>query len=108
VAGIDPKFYYLTLGLLAICTLVGLIVTYRLQREVSEDLVPPTEKELFVPLEKAFYSGLMDEAEFKRIQESMARQKGEPIGPTPKPRKKPAPVEDIAPPIEPETERDEG
>jgi hypothetical protein len=83
VAGIDPKFYYLTLSLLILCTVVGLVVVYTLHREVNEDLAPPTEKDLFNPLEKAFYSGLMDEAEFQRIRESMARQKGEagPAGP---------------------------
>ncbi len=79
MAGIDPKFYYLTAGLLALCTLVGLIVAYRFQREVNEDLAPPTEKDLLGPLEKAYYSGLMRDDEFQRIQESMARQKGEPI-----------------------------
>ncbi len=86
MAGIDPKFYWLTLSLLALCTLVGLIVAYRFQREVSEDLAPPTEKDLFGPLEKAYYSGLMDEAEFLRIQASMARQKGEEPAPPPKPK----------------------
>jgi hypothetical protein len=84
VAGIDPKYYWLTLILLALCTLVGLIVAFRFQREVNEDLAPPTEKDLLGPLEKAFYSGLMDEAEFKRIQASMARQKGEEPAPPPK------------------------
>ena len=79
VAGIDPKFYYLTLGLLALCTVVGFIVAYRFQREVNHDLAPPTEKDLLDPLEKAYYSGLMREDEFRRIQESMARQKAEPL-----------------------------
>lgn len=77
MAGIDPKFYYLTLGLLALCTIVGLIVAFKFQREVNEDLSPPTEKDLLGPLEKAFYSGLMREEEFLRIQESMAKQRGE-------------------------------
>jgi hypothetical protein len=80
VAGIDPRFYYLTLGLLALCTLVGAIVVYKFQREVEEDLAPPTERDLFGPLEKAYYSGLMREEEFQRIQESMARQKGDQSG----------------------------
>ena len=76
MAGIDPKFYYLTAGLLAVCTVVGLIVAFRFQREVEEDLAPPTEKDLFDPLERAYYSGLMRDDEFQRIQESMAKQKG--------------------------------
>jgi hypothetical protein len=41
VAGIDPKYYYLTLGLLATCTIVGLFVAYRLQRDVAVDDAPP-------------------------------------------------------------------
>ena len=95
MAGIDPKFYYLTLGLLALCTLVGLIVAYRFQREVNEDLAPPTEKDLLDPLERAYYSGLMREEEFRRIQESMARQKGDqPVAASKfaKPRVKPSTV----------------
>ena len=93
VAGIDPKYYYLTLGLLVFCTLVGLIVAYSFQREVNEDLSPPTEKDLLGPLEKAYYSGLMREDEFLRIQESMARQRGEEPPPAPKPREKSSDVE---------------
>jgi hypothetical protein len=89
VAGIDPKFYYLTLGLLALCTLVGLVVAYRLQREVNNDLVPPSERELLGPLEKAYYSGLMREEEFQKIQESMARLKGKEVVPASKPPKPP-------------------
>jgi len=75
VAGIDPRFYYLTLGLLALCTVVGLVIAIRLQREVEHDLSPSTEKDLLGPLEKAYYSGLMDEAEFRRIRESMEKRK---------------------------------
>jgi hypothetical protein len=75
VAGIDPRYYYLTLGLLIICTVVSLFVAYRLQKDVNVDDVPPTEKELLGPLEKAYYSGLMTEDEFKRVNKSMAKQK---------------------------------
>ena len=109
MAGIDPKFYYLTLGLLVLCTIVGMIVAYRFQREVNEDLAPPTEKDLLDPLEKAYYSGLMREDEFKRIRESMARQKGDaaPASKAIKPRVKPAKVEELPPPIDPDAETDE-
>ena len=89
MAGIDPKFYYLTLGLLILCTIVGMIVAYRLQREVNDDLAPPTEKDLLGPLEKAYYSGLMREEEFHRIRESMARRKGDVVAPISKPIKPP-------------------
>jgi hypothetical protein len=114
VPGIDPKYYYLTLGLLAsgFCVLVGLIVAYSFQREVKEDLAPPTEKDVFDPIEKAYYSGLMNEDEFKRIRESMARQKGETSSPgskARKPRPKPIQAEPPTPLVEnePDTETDE-
>lgn len=77
MAGIDPKFYWLTLGLLTLCVVVGLAVAYQLQRDVNDDLSPPTEKDLMGPLEKAYYSGLMRKEEFLRIQESMARHQEE-------------------------------
>ena len=84
MAGIDPRFYYLTLGLLALCTIVGLVVAFRFQREVEHELTPSTEKEVLGPLEKAFYSGLMDEAEFKRIRESMEKRKAGEEPPAPR------------------------
>ena len=84
MAGIDPRFYYLTLGLLVFCTLVGLVIAFTVQREVEHDLAPSTEKELIGPLEKAYYSGLMDEAEFKRIRESMEKRKSGEVEPAPK------------------------
>ena len=74
MAGIDPRFYYLTLGLLALCTVAGLVVAIRWQREVNHDLAPPTDKDLLDPIEKAYYSGLMREEEYQRIRESMAKQ----------------------------------
>ena len=42
---------------------------------------PSTEKEVLGPLEKAYYSGLMDEAEFKRIRDSMEKRKAGEDGP---------------------------
>src|SRR5947209_6312984 len=95
VAGIDPRYYYyVTLGLLGLCTLVGLVIAFRFQREVEHDLAPTTEKELLGPLEKAYYSGLMDEAEFKRIRESMEKRKAGDGEPAPKrPAAKKVPVE---------------
>ncbi len=88
MTNIDPRYYYLTLGLLGLCTVVGLFVAFRLQRDVSVEDVPPTEKEVLGPLEKAYYSGLMTEEEFKRIGHSMAKQKDGPL-PLVKPLKKP-------------------
>jgi hypothetical protein len=85
VAGIDPKYYYyVTLGLLGVCTLVGMVIAFRFQREVEHDLAPTTEKDLLGPLEKAYYSGLMDEAEFKRIRESMEKRKAGDVEPAPR------------------------
>lgn len=96
MAGIDPGYYYLTLGLLGFCALVGLIVAFKFQREVEHDLAPTTEKELLGPLEKAYYSGLMDEAEFQRIRESMRKRKSGEAEPAPRPPavQKPADMSD--------------
>ncbi|WP_435010554.1 hypothetical protein P12x_001827 [Tundrisphaera lichenicola] len=83
VADIDPRYYYLTLFLLAACTIVGLVIAFRFQREVDHDLAPTTEKDLLDPLEKAYYSGLMDEEEIHRIRESMHRRKAGYVDPAP-------------------------
>ena len=112
MAGIDPRYYYLTLGLLALCTLVGLILAYSFQREVNDDLVAPTARDVFDPIEKAYYSGLMDKAEFERIQESIARKKsGKTITASRGLKTRPNPIElkpaDPTPISEAETETDE-
>lgn len=103
---IPSQYYYVTLVLLSICSLAGLFIAYRLQRDVAESS-PTTEKDIAKPLEKAFASGLMDEAEFRRIQESIRKQK-EGAGPIipPRPlRAKPGPA--VPGPIEDES-ADEG
>jgi hypothetical protein len=113
VAGIDPKYYWLTLGLLIFCTLVGMFIIYRLQKDVSEDDLPPTAKEVLGPLERAYYSGLMTEEEFKRINQSMAKQKDGPL-PLSKPAKVPMilteteteTIESTSADAEPDTEED--
>ncbi len=117
MAGIDPKYYYLTAGLLGLCTIIGFVVVFRLQRDVNVDDAPPTEKDILGPLEKAYYSGLMNEEEFQRIRKSMAKQKGvfdEALDGSPanaKPKKKPmmtlAEATETAVPKEPEPEAEE-
>ena len=77
MAAIDPRYYYLTLTLLAVCTVVGMYFAFRLQREVTVDDSPPTKEDVLSPLEKAYYSGLMNEDEFRRIQMSMDKQSAE-------------------------------
>jgi len=113
VAGIDQRYYYVTFGLLALCTIVGLAVAFRFQREVDHDLAPSTEKDLLEPLEKAYYSGLMDEAEFQRIREAMERLKPGQTASAPKPpphRPKVEPPSEIVtePSSEPDTESAQG
>jgi hypothetical protein len=102
---LDPRNHYLTLGLLALCTILGLMVAFRFQREVDHDLSPSTEKDLLDPLEKAFYSGLMDEAEFQRIRESMVRLKADEAAPASKragPRPPRGAVPDPGPEVDPD------
>ena len=65
--------YYLTLALLAACTLFGIIVAAQFRREVDEDLAPTTTKDLLDPLEKAYYSGLMHPSEIEKIRESIRK-----------------------------------
>ena len=66
--------YYLTLALLAACTIFGIVVAAQFRREVDEDLAPTTAKDLLDPLEKAYYSGLMHPAEIEKIRESVRKQ----------------------------------
>jgi hypothetical protein len=111
VAGIDPRYYYLTLGALIACAIIGAIVAYRLQRDVQVHDVPPTEKEVLGPLEKAYYSGLMNADEFQRIRQSMSKQKEGPL-PLVKPSKArmttAEPTEPATSTEDPDTESDEG
>ena len=73
--------YYLTLGLLVGCTLMGILVAARFSREVEEDLAPPTRQDLLGPLERAYDSGLMHPAEIERIRESIKKQQAGPVIP---------------------------
>ncbi len=82
--------YYVTLGLLAVCTIVGIGVAIRFRREVDDDLAPTTAKDLLDPLEKAYYSGLMHPSEIERIRESVKKSslsKGSPPKASAKPAK---------------------
>ncbi len=65
--------YYLTLGLLVACTILGIGVAARFRREVDEDLAPITKKELLAPLEQAYYAGLMHPEEIERIRDSVKK-----------------------------------
>ena len=67
--------YYLTMGSLALCSVVGFTLWYRFRREVDHDLAPPTPREVLDPLEQAYVSGLMHPSEIERIRESIRRQK---------------------------------
>ena len=71
-----PHFngYYLTAGLLALCTIIGMSVAVRFRREVDDDLAPPTSRDLLDPLEEAYFSGLMAPEEIERIRASVQRQ----------------------------------
>ncbi|WP_435015986.1 hypothetical protein TA3x_003544 [Tundrisphaera sp. TA3] len=64
---------YLTLFLLVACFAITLFISMRLRREVEEDSTPTTPKEVYGPLEQAYYAGLMHEEEYLRIREQMAR-----------------------------------
>lgn len=97
-----PNGYYLTLALLAACTVAGIGVAIRFRREVDDDLAPPTTKDVLDPLEKAYYSGLMHPSEIERIRESVKKAKT-PVAAHIKPatRSVEAPTEVIPPPDSP-------
>ena len=67
--------YYLTLGLLVVCTCAGIVAAARFRREVDEDLAPTTAKELLDPLEQAYFSGLMRPEEIERVRASVQKGK---------------------------------
>jgi hypothetical protein len=71
---------YLTLFLLVACFAITLFISMRLRREVAEDSTPTTPKEVYGPLEQAYYAGLMHEEEFLRIREQMAQAAGATAG----------------------------
>ncbi len=66
-----PASYNLFLLTLAAIVIVGLIVVYRLQRDVAEESGTVSDTGLLKEFETAYYAGEMDEAEFRRVTASL-------------------------------------
>ena len=73
----DPASYNLFIILVVVCVLFGSFVVYQLQRDIAEDSCPVTDQDLLKDFERAYYAGEMDEAEFRRVAETLhGKRKG--------------------------------
>lgn len=73
---LEPSSSTLFLVLIVLCVLVGSVVVFRLSREVEEDSGPLTDDDVRRDLERAFYAGEMDRAEFDRVTASLDSRRG--------------------------------
>lgn len=73
--GVDPSSYTVFLGLIVLVVAIGAAVVYRLKRDVEEDDRPATDEELARDFERAYFSGEMDEAEYRRVTEALRPRK---------------------------------
>ncbi len=87
--GVDPSTYTVFLATIVLVVAVGATIVYRLKRDVEEDR-PVTDEDIAREFERAYFSGEMDEAEYRRVSESLrARKAGaRPVAP---PAEPPAP-----------------
>jgi hypothetical protein len=100
VRGVDPSSYKVFLALIGLVVATGAILVYRLRRGAERDSGHVSHDELLRDLERAYYAGHMDEAEFRRVTESLeARKTG-----TPRPKPEPAADEPEEPPPPEESE----
>jgi hypothetical protein len=83
VRGLAPSSYTVFLLLIGLVVTAGMILVYRLRRDVEEDC-PVSEADVLRDLERAYYAGEMDEAEFRRVTAALKRPKG-PAAPPPPP-----------------------
>lgn len=81
---------YITLALLLVCFAVTMFLARKFQREVAEDSAPTTPGELYGPLEKAYYAGLMREDEYLRIRAQRDRDQKTKAAPVAAAKAKPA------------------
>jgi hypothetical protein len=93
--------------LLGVALAVGLVWAYRLWQETNEDDEPVTDQDVLVDLERAYYAGEIDEAEFRRVREVLGGGTAGPIRPLYVP---PRNVPDVPPPtgLEPHPEPERG
>lgn len=100
---INPSSYTVFLALILLVVTVGAIVVYRLRRDVEEDC-PVTEADVLRDIERAYYEGEMDEAEFRRVTAALKAKQS--LAPRPLAAVEPAPPIDEGDPDEESTEPD--
>ena len=96
--GVDSSSYTVFLALIVLLVAIGATVVYRLKRDVEEDDRPVTDEDIAREFERAYFSGEMDEAEYRRVTEALQARK------TGAPRPQPAATPDPIPQPEPEPE----
>jgi hypothetical protein len=94
VGRLNPQSYTVFLGLIALCVMVGSAIIWWLRRDLKED-TPVTPDDVLRDLERAYFAGEMDKAEFERVTASL---KASVAGPLPS---KPAVEPESAPHHEP-------
>jgi hypothetical protein len=70
VGRLNSSSYAVFLGLIGLCVLVGSIVVWWLRRDIEGD-TPVSEEDVFRDLERAYFAGQMDRAEFERVTASL-------------------------------------
>jgi hypothetical protein len=66
VGRLTPPAYNLFLILLGVVVLAGFLVVYRLRRDIDRES-PVTDDDVLRDIERAYYAGQMDKAEFERV-----------------------------------------
>jgi hypothetical protein len=101
VRGVDPSNYTVFLVTILFVVAVGATVVYRLKRDEREDR-PVTDEDIAREFERAYFAGEMDEAEYRRVSESLRARKAGVLKVDPAPETAPEPVPEPSP--EPATE----
>ena len=107
--GLSPSSYTVFLALIALVVLAGTILVYRLRREVDEEDCPVTDDDLLRDFERAYYSGEMDEAEFRSVTAALeAKRTGvpRPLASPPTPADRVPEAVAAEEPVEPRVETD--
>lgn len=67
---LNPQSYTVFLGLVGLCVMVGSTVIWWLRRDLEQD-TPVTQGDVLRDLERAYFAGEMDKAEFERVTASL-------------------------------------
>jgi hypothetical protein len=70
VGRLNPQSYTVFLGLIAVCVMVGMTIIWWLRRDLKQD-TPVTTGDVLRDIERAYFAGQMDKAEFERVTASL-------------------------------------